>query len=414
MILSGIKIQKLFSQFDYDIVFNHKEGITILTGPNGYGKTTILNILWSFFNQDFTYIIRLPFEKIAFQMEDEKTITVTRQHIEGIRTTIDGAIRVTADSRKGAVNTFALRIELASKGVVLETVVVDGEKILENQASISNILEGIKVHLIKDQRLTKNGIPTANGLFKYDGSIKHDGKPVEVNTVSDNAKNMIVLISQKQTKERDLAQQLDNSFPKRLINYTNPLPKEVFEKRFQELIKKQQQLQAFGIYPGSLEKTEYEGENQRVLSVYFEDYEKKTGVYDELLEKINLFVELLNQKHLANKQIAINSQQGYYFSTNDGQPLELTALSAGEQQEIILLYELLFKSLPGTLVLIDEPETSLHVAWQQLFLQDLMAIASVNQLSFLVATHSPDIINDKMDLSIDLYALAHGEQDDNK
>jgi predicted ATP-binding protein involved in virulence len=177
------------------------------------------------------------------------------------------------------------------------------------------------------------------------------------------------------------------------------------------LVKKQQQLQAFGIYPGSLKKTEYEGENQRVLSVYLEDYEKKTGIYDNLLKQINLFVELLNQKRLVNKQIVINSQQGYYFLTNDGKPLELTALSAGEQQEIILLYELLFKSPPGTLVLIDEPEISLHVAWQKLFIQDLFKIAKLYPISFLLATHSPQIINGRWDLTHDLYASIHHENE---
>lgn len=44
MKLLNIRMEKLFGQFDYDITLNQNEGITILTGPNGYGKTTILNI----------------------------------------------------------------------------------------------------------------------------------------------------------------------------------------------------------------------------------------------------------------------------------------------------------------------------------------------------------------------------------
>jgi len=42
--LKRIKISKLFNSFDYDI--NLKAGgLTILTGPNGYGKTTILRMI---------------------------------------------------------------------------------------------------------------------------------------------------------------------------------------------------------------------------------------------------------------------------------------------------------------------------------------------------------------------------------
>ena len=45
--LQRIEIKKLFDQFDYNIELN-PEGITILTGPNGYGKTTILRIIHAF------------------------------------------------------------------------------------------------------------------------------------------------------------------------------------------------------------------------------------------------------------------------------------------------------------------------------------------------------------------------------
>jgi predicted ATP-binding protein involved in virulence len=85
----------------------------------------------------------------------------------------------------------------------------------------------------------------------------------------------------------------------------------------------------------------------------------------------------------------------------------LAALSSGEQNETIILFELLFMAKPETLVLIDEPETSLHVSWQQEFLNDLKVIRSVNPLSFLIATHSPSIINESWDLTQDLSDLTH-------
>ena len=46
--LESIAIKKLFGLFDYHIKFDTVENITILTGPNGYGKTTILNIIYHF------------------------------------------------------------------------------------------------------------------------------------------------------------------------------------------------------------------------------------------------------------------------------------------------------------------------------------------------------------------------------
>ncbi|MDR2921332.1 MAG: AAA family ATPase, partial [Tannerella sp.] len=90
----------------------------------------------------------------------------------------------------------------------------------------------------------------------------------------------------------------------------------------------------------------------------------------------------------------------------NGQRLNLTDLSSGEQQEVVLLYELLFKTNSNTLILIDEPEISLHVMWQKAFIRDLQRIAQVKQISFLISTHAPQIINDRWDLTRDLFNLA--------
>ena len=80
-------------------------------------------------------------------------------------------------------------------------------------------------------------------------------------------------------------------------------------------------------------------------------------------------------------------------------------LSSGEQQEVVLLYELLFKVKAGTLVLIDEPELSLHVVWQKQFLDDLFKIIELQKITIVVATHSPQIINNHWDLTVDLEEL---------
>jgi predicted ATP-binding protein involved in virulence len=140
------------------------------------------------------------------------------------------------------------------------------------------------------------------------------------------------------------------------------------------------------------------------LSIYLEDWEKKTAVYDELLAKTEVFLKLLNKKRLTNKTAVIKAGKGFYFADDDKE-IPLEALSSGEQNETIILFELLFMAKPETLVLIDEPETSLHVSWQHDFLNDLRAIRAINPLSFLIATHSPSIINENWDLTQDLSDL---------
>src|SRR5690349_22975449 len=44
----------------------------------------------------------------------------------------------------------------------------------------------------------------------------------------------------------------------------------------------------------------------------------------------------------------------------DQRPIDVEALSSGEQHELVLLFDLIFRVEKNTLVLIDEPELSLH------------------------------------------------------
>lgn len=91
-----------------------------------------------------------------------------------------------------------------------------------------------------------------------------------------------------------------------------------------------------------------------------------------------------------------------FFKTHNGKELKLSQLSSGEQHEVVLLYELIFKTKPGILVLIDEPEISLHITWQKEFLDDLLKIIKIQNFQVLIATHSPSIINDRWDLVYNL------------
>jgi predicted ATP-binding protein involved in virulence len=91
---------------------------------------------------------------------------------------------------------------------------------------------------------------------------------------------------------------------------------------------------------------------------------------------------------------------GLIAITDDGKPIELDVLSSGEQQELVLLYDLLFLVSPNTLVLIDEPELSLHVMWQEDFLSDLLRIVELTECDVVLATHSPFISGARDDLMV--------------
>ena len=353
--LESIAIKKLFGLFDYHIKFDTVENITILTGPNGYGKTTILNIIYHFFNRNSEYFQKLNFASITFYFQNQKTVEL----------------------KKGEHNVF--------------------DDILQT-----------KVYLIKEQRLIK---PVLENIETDDKSGKN--KKTFLNTIELYAEELKKLIEEKQLEAYQIAQKLDSSFPKRLIEAKTVVDEPIFKKRFAELKDKQSKLQQFGIATSTQEIPDYNVESAKVLSVYLNDSEEKLKIYDDLLAKIELFVNIINQKDFAFKSIKISSDKGFSFYQNkQQQELSLTDLSSGEQQEVVLLYELLFKTTPNTLILIDEPEISLHVLWQKAFIDDLQKIAAIKKINFLVSTHSPQIINNHWDLTRDLYDLSKTDENE--
>ncbi len=141
---------------------------------------------------------------------------------------------------------------------------------------------------------------------------------------------------------------------------------------------------------------------RKVLSLYLEDTWQKLSRSKALLERIELLLRVLNQRlAITSKRLEIGSEGDFVVQTGRG-TIRPEDLSSGEKHHLILFFTLLFETLPGTLVLIDEPELSMHIAWQQKFLKDLAAVAKLTDLQFLIATHSPDIIYDRWDLTVDL------------
>lgn len=75
--IEKIEIDKLFGRFDYSInLAEHAQGISILTAPNGYGKSTILKIISSFASGDHYYFIREKFGSIRFFLSENEIIEI--------------------------------------------------------------------------------------------------------------------------------------------------------------------------------------------------------------------------------------------------------------------------------------------------------------------------------------------------
>lgn len=110
-----------------------------------------------------------------------------------------------------------------------------------------------------------------------------------------------------------------------------------------------------------------------------------------LRSELEFFGSFMNSR-LSGKQIELNQEDGIAVVLSSGERIGPSDLSSGEQQLLALAYELLFESARHSLVLLDEPELSLHVAWQRGLLAAFREIAEQRRLQFFVATHSPSVI----------------------
>jgi predicted ATP-binding protein involved in virulence len=138
-----------------------------------------------------------------------------------------------------------------------------------------------------------------------------------------------------------------------------------------------------------------------VLWEYVSDVENKLSAFDDMMRRLDLFRSIIHDR-FHYKSLHIDRERGYHFTSRDGKPLSPSDLSSGEQHELVLFYELIFNVKPGSYILIDEPELSLHVAWQDAFLQDLQRAAELSQFYAIIATHSPQLISDRWDLAVEL------------
>jgi predicted ATP-binding protein involved in virulence len=261
--------------------------------------------------------------------------------------------------------------------------------------------ESIKVSLIETQRL----------LATEDREEK-----IHKKTVEKYSAELSKTIKSFLTESTELSSKLDRTYPNRLIERLKKLSNitdEDLNKGLLNLEKKRELLDAVGLIEiekdsNFLEIDNYQNVVRDVLMLYVEDSFKKIEIFDQIARKIEIFLLIIN-KRFKHKKLYIDKESGFLFKSTvikhtdgTGQKIPVNKLSSGEQNELVLFYLLLFKTESNSLILIDEPEVSLHISWQNSFIEDLKEITKLNMLDVVIATHSPDIIANNWDLKVEL------------
>jgi energy-coupling factor transporter ATP-binding protein EcfA2 len=116
------------------------------------------------------------------------------------------------------------------------------------------------------------------------------------------------------------------------------------------------------------------------------------------------------------KSISLDVNGKIMLFDETGKQLPLQALSSGEKQLMMLYWKILSsmrRDVTENIVIIDEPELSLHISWQRDFVENLLDILVYQRkfgdeadggydVKIIIATHSPSILVNQFEFSYEL------------
>lgn len=432
--LKLVEVERLFDLYDHRIELNLNERVTILHGPNGVGKTAVLGMVNALLRTDLSYFKNIPFQHFLLGFHDGSMLELraddeARNDEGGYKLTLtrNGEVESTSVEPRSRVESVVAQIDHLRPHESIPDVwedIRDGEllrsaevlaRYADDETDISLHLESgqdwlnvflkkANTHLIEAQRLVRTHSDRRRMFRRRRRNDRFSG----ISVVDEYSSDFKMLLDTTMARYGRQSQTLDQSFPQRLISATDELTSEELQDRMIALDQKTADFKALGIldetptHPfdvtslGGIDRTE-----SRVMTLYVSDTEEKLKELDDLADRVRLLFQNVNEKY-RHKKIRMDRERGLVAENDLERPLPLTSLSSGEQHELVLHYDLLFKVPSNTIVLIDEPELSLHVAWQKNFLPELLGIVRLSNFDALVATHSPFVIGDRDDLMVGL------------
>lgn len=447
MQIEKLVITNLHGYINKEIDFN--DDLTLLVGINGSGKTSILNVINWVISPSLPNLCVTEFEKIVLNFTFKKTAyEVTCEHH---KTTFSYKIK----TNKIQYHPLTIRIHQSPNTIKNDTILRDnliqnytglapdekeketwelisnfpnptiigldrnlyteesseqiyfeesikGRLIRKHAGNVTSPLDRVKEIINKEYRKRKNAILNlTNGLKNhlmlstFDGSITqeslHAGIRYKLNL--SQITNAEKRVNDYFVKFEENSITLDEQ--KTIAKYFSQL-KEITVQYQSEPTSEIVKL-LYGLNANQFIKV-------RKLLKEFENFEAQSI---REMSQIQDYIDVLNHflKDSAKKILFKEDTSELTFSTLDKNGKVITEykdinyLSSGEQQILILFSYIAFNSKDGRIFIIDEPELSLHIKWQEDFLEKLNKITpKFTQL--ILATHSPILAGKRKDKAV--------------
>ena len=113
---------------------------------------------------------------------------------------------------------------------------------------------------------------------------------------------------------------------------------------------------------------------------------------DKINERKNLFISLVNECFAETGKTLSNDSTKLVFLKDNAISIYPKELSSGEKQLLIILLTVLLERGEEYILMLDEPEISMHISWQYKLIDMILQLNPNVQI--ILTTHSPMIFSD--------------------
>jgi len=415
--VTSLEVIGLYERFDIEQKFN--AGINVLFGKNGACKTTLLHILANVLNGDYRRFLHLDFQRITLTLDDNETVIIewipengekilnirhskTRRGIKIHKqdSTFSSSIPIYPVLTLAYFPAFRTMIEAWSS--LDDTDITKHEIVRETLQQYTNSLNlKQEATTLFVRKLFGDFVPEINypSPQEIELSLANEAQEAILEIARADreifSQSFVDTFSALSPIEDDSDEQ-----PEKILERIKVFSEELQNYPFQD-----ESMLSSGIYSRVqeiLSSMAFRGDGTkslaaRILKVYRDSLERIVNAQKNAFSSIEQYLQAVSE-FLEDKNLVVKNQQSsplqpfVQISFRDGSSSDgLSSLSSGERQIVTLIYAVTHMS-PQDVVLIDEPEISLHIDWQRKLLTKMAAQLTTQQV--IVCTHSPSIGRD--------------------
>ena len=438
--IERITIKKLFDELNNDFVIDNTNNISVLTAPNGCGKTTTFKLLMFALApsiENFKDAMSVPFEEFSCFINNGKKIVIKKKK-ERINSFNNRNLDLS--SAPLLSNYSDLTYELFNDNQRIESISfeesarnstmhnsfyeMDDEYRRDMQdigmnREISSFITKIYTILEKNKCRAYIDFIEANRIQKDTKSIREEINR-GIRHARDDFYEKLDYLSEANDEIISYVRKCLADYNRKLVEAKTKLPEKyisaqddidendynAFKTRWDDYHNELKKYYEIGlldstdtVIKSSELKTAF-AKKSSFLTTYLDVFEPTIEPLQKAYSKMKLLADIFNKRNKITKKTIKFNQSGICIISHE-KPIDINNLSSGEKNDLIMFYRLIFKTVKNGIVLIDEPEISLHIEWQEEYLDHLMDICRMNNLQAIVATHSPSIINGHLELFID-------------